>query len=89
MNVIIKDMPTNCKECMFAYWDMSEFPRVKRCVFDDYEIYSEMRHIECPLKSIDDLIYKINEINEFSRDEIEEMYMTEILNTIKEYCEVE
>lgn len=84
MSVIVAgmEMPEYCYDCPCHNSENGQCKITK-----DYE--SMKRPFDCPLKSVEGLIEKIKEYNEFRRDEIDEMYMNDILKIIKEYCEME
>ena len=55
----------------------------------DYNANAVMSKInKLPAVKIEEMKRKIKEHNEFSRDEIDEMYMQDILEIIDEYCGV-
>ena len=88
MSVIIKgmDMPKNCIEC--NHMDLQE---TLNCQL----IYSGCancgRHPDCPLKSIEGLIKKIKENCKYNdKDRLSDysIDLDEVIDIIKEYCEV-
>ena len=98
MSVIITgmDMPENCANCPLtyldtgddAYWGLNEY----RCVKDNglIDIHDKERLDDCPLKSVDGLIDKI-EIEICSRNYYTRETDTrdKIIEIIKEYCGME
>ena len=84
MSLIITemDMPKSCAEC-----------HDQRCkVADEWDLFDwcDYERVEgCPLKSIDGLIEKIEQLPTIEDSEGQDRYMAyDVLRAIKEYCEV-
>lgn len=87
MSVIItNNIPESCVEC---YSLNCSLPYPKNSYKDKVKKkYITQRHEDCPLKSIDGLIEKINQI-ELLADKTRGDIKDEAIKIIKEYCEVE
>ena len=91
MSILIKSMtnlPEHCYDCP-CHNSESGY-----CQADKEHRYCIDRPSWCPLQpvqvisieAVEELKRKIKEHNEFSRDEIDEMYMQDVLNIIDECC---
>ena len=85
MSVLIKTMtklPEHCYDCP-CHNEESGY-----CQANKEHHYCIDRPSWCPLLqiSVEEMKRKIEELNEFSRDEIDEMYMQDILKIIDECC---
>ena len=87
MSVLIKTMtnlPEHCYDCPCHNGESGY------CQADKENRYSVDRPFWCPLLqiSVEEMKRKIEELNEFSRDEIDEMYMQDVLKIIDECCSI-
>ena len=94
MSVILTDvkMPDNCRECKFVIGkgDYRYCPKVvdDDCRMRDVSRNFKERHYDCPLKSTDGLIERINkEIPTYNF--FVEKAVAQVLEIIREYCEEE
>lgn len=90
MGVIVTGMkmPESCVECDKRRFNKCYMNGVM-AIEHEYRNNNKKINPDCPLKSVDGLIEKIKEHNECHRDEIDGLYMNDILEIVKEYCEME
>ena len=84
MSVIINtiDLPNTCHECTLRNKSMCEVTGLYLPTLDE-------RNGCCPLKSIEGLIEKIEQLPIIEDSEGQDRYMAyDVLRTIKEYCDV-
>ena len=92
MSVIVTgtDMPKTCIDCEYPNCD---YYKAEWCRHDDYTInYKNSRGISCPLKSIDGLIEKVEQLKKSCATDSYGKCMANAISRveklIKEYCEV-
>ncbi len=93
MSVIITgmDMPKSCYNCEFkTNYKNNDYGSVCECSLDDeHRTINLLAHIiphYCPLKSVEWLIERIENLTPWDEGLVE---MYEVIDAIKEYCEVE
>lgn len=92
MSVIVNKIPDNCVECPLSYWDyyFSDLPLRCNLMSDHIEVTKSKRHEDCPLKSVDVLIEKIDKkANSGQWSESVTYGMQKAIAIIKEYCGME
>lgn len=101
MSVIITEkIPENCKKCPLSYRDnyFSQNPPLQcNFVYAPLGLAEDERHNDCPLKSVDGLIEKIESINSTDYGSVSSYeahnavrdVKRDIIEIIKEYCGME
>lgn len=98
MSVIMSEMPDDCLECPLSYFDyyFTDIPLRCPLMSDRIELDKTKRHKDCPLKSIDGLIEKLNKAGaDNDKSVFKNLHpsyvqgLKDVVKIIKEYCDME